>query len=299
MAQRQQQMAQQRLEELKKADKYAYVAPRQVAPEYQHDMDVQNEIVSAGARILKDYTPTIGGLSGQAHAAAYYMFGAYSYLIELWGSPAFEADIDGDGRVSDEEFMKWVDLELMGDGWVLPHKAKHPDLGEVWIGGTSRKHIGRTPPARYIETEALRNANFVMYAAGQFPKIEFGEARVTPATDDLCWVEVEVRNDRAYPTSSDRAVALKRAVMDSITVRGGGGCAIVELPKAPTSVDALNRAASAEVVAAKGTEFRLKGHETKRFCVLVKMSGAEGSVEFTVRSKMGGTAAKKIALKAE
>jgi hypothetical protein len=29
------------------------------------------------------------------------------------------------------------------------------------------------------------------------------------------------------------------------------------------------------------------------------MSGAEGSVEFTVRSKMGGTAAKKIALKAE
>ena len=119
--------------------------------------------------------------------------------------------------------MKWIDLELMGDGWVLPHKAKHPDLGEVWIGGTSRKHVGRTPPARYIETEALRNANFVMYAASQFPKVEFGEVKVTPATDDLYWVEVEVKNDKAYPTSSDRAVALKRAVMDKITVSGGGG----------------------------------------------------------------------------
>jgi hypothetical protein len=296
---RMQQTVQQRLAEMRKTDKYAYLADRQVAPEYQHDLDVQNEIVSAGARILKDYTPTIGGLSGQAHAATYYMFGAYSYLIELWGDPAFEADIDGDGEVSDEEFMKWIDLELMGDGWVLPHKAEHPDLGEVWIGGTSRKHVGRTPPARYIETEALRNANFVMYAASQFPKVEFGEVKVTPATDDLTWVEVEVKNDKAYPTSSDRAVALKRAVMDKITVSGAGGVELVELPKAATTVDALNRAASSETVSAKGTEFRLKGHETKRFCVLVKMSGAGGSVEFTVQSKAGGTAVRKITLKAE
>lgn len=298
-APRMQQTVQQRLDELRKTDKYAYLADRQVAPEYQHDLDVQNEIVSAGARILKDYTPTIGGLSGQAHAAAYYMLGAYSYLIELWGDPAFEADIDGDGEVSDEEFMKWIDLELMGDGWVLPHKAKHPDLGEVWIGGTSRKHVGRTPPARYIETEALRNANFVMYAASQFPKVEFGEVKVTPATDDLYWVEVEVKNDKAYPTSSDRAVALKRAVMDKITVSGAGGVDVVELPQAATTVDALNRAAPSEAVSAKGTEFRLKGHETKRFCVLVKMSGAGGLVEFTVRSKAGGTSVRKITLKAE
>ena len=298
-AQRQQQMAQQRIEEMKKADKYAYVAPRQVAPEYQHDLDVQSEIVSTGARLLKDYTPTIGGLSGQAHAATYYMFGAYSYLIELWGSPAFEADIDGDGRVSDEEMMKWIDLELMGDGWVLPHKAKHPDLGEVWIGGTSRKHVGRTPPARYIETEALRNANFVMYAASQFPKVEFGKVEVTPATGDLYWVEVEVKNDKVYPTSSDRAVALKRAVMDKITAAGGGSVEIVEVPAAPTAVDAWNRAAQAEVVTAKGAEFRLKGHETKRFCVLARMKGGAGTVEFTVRSKMGGTATKKITLKTE
>jgi hypothetical protein len=298
-APRMQQSIQQRLEEMKKTDKYAYLADRQVAPEYQHDLDVQNEIVSTGARILKDYTPTIGGLSGQAHAATYYMLGAYSYLIELWGDPVSEADIDGDGEVSDEEFMKWIDLELMGDGWVLPHKFKHPDLGEVWIGGTSRKHVGRTPPARYIETEALRNANFVMYAASQFPKVEFGEAKVTPATDDLYWVEVEVKNDKAYPTSSDRAVALKRAVMDKITVSAAGGVEVVELPSAATAVDALNRAASSEAVSAKGTEFRLKGHETKRFCALVRMSGAEGSVEFTVRSKAGGTAVRKITLKAE
>jgi hypothetical protein len=298
-AQRAQQMAQQQLAELRKTDKYIYRAPRQVAPEYQHDLDVQNEIVSTGARLLKDYTPTIGGLSGQAHAATYYMFGAYSYLIELWGDPTSEADINDDGEVDDEEMMKWIDLELMGEGWVLPHKATHPDLGEVWIGGTPRKHIGRTPPARYIETEALRNANFVMYAASQFPKVEFGEIKVTPATDDLYWVEVEVKNDKAYPTSSDRAVALRRAAMDRITVGSGGSCEIVAIPKAQTAVDPWNRAAPSEVVASGGSEFRLKGHETKKFCALVKLNGSQGTVEFAVKSKMGGTAAKKITLKME
>jgi hypothetical protein len=87
--------------------------------------------------------------------------------------------------------------------------------------------------------------------------------------------------------------------MDKITVSGAGGAEVVDLPRGATAVDALNRAASSEAVSAKGTEFRLKGHETKRFCVLVRMSGAEGSVEFTVRSKAGGTAVRKITLKAE
>ena len=108
-----------------------------------------------------------------------------------------------------------------------------------------------------------------------------------------------VKNERTYPTSSDRAVALKRAVMDTITVRGGGGLEVVELAGGPTAVDAWNRAAQGEAVAGKGTEFRLEGHEKKKFCVLVKMKGAEGSVEFTVRSMHGGTAAKKITLRAE
>lgn len=295
---RMQMTAEQRLEELRKTDKYAFIADRQVAPEYQHDMDVQNAVVSAGARILKDYRPTIGGLSGQAHAATYYMLGAYSYLIELWGSPAFEADIDGDGRVSDEEFMKWIDIELMGQGWIVPYTFKHPDLGEIWMGGTARKHIGRTPPARYIETEALRNANFVMYSASQFPRVELTDVKVTPAAGDLYWVEVTALNDRVYPTSSDRAVALKRAVMDRIAVSGKGGLSVVELPAGPTAVDPLNPAARSEAVAAKGTEFRLKGGEAKRFCVLVKMDGREGWVEFTARSKHGGTAVKRVALKA-
>lgn len=295
--QRMQEMFQQRLEEMRKTNKYAQLFDRQVSSDYQHDMDVQTEIATMGARILKNYRPVIGGLSGQAHAATYYMLGAYSYLIELWGSPDFDADEDGDGRVSDDEYLKWIDTELTGEGWITPHKVNHPDLGEIWIGGTRKKHTVRTPPARYIEEEALRNAQFVMYCASQFPRVEITEIRVSPATEELYWIEVAVRNDRVYPTASDRAVQLKRAIQDTITVSASPNISILNLPQASTIIDPLNKTASSEPITGKSAEFRLKGKETQRFCTLVKMDGSQGWVEFQVKSRNGGTDSKKINLK--
>ena len=59
------------------------------------------------------------------------------------------------------------------------------DLGDVWTGGTSKKHAGRTPPAQYMETEALRQTHFALYCAAQFPKVEIDAVTVTPATGDL------------------------------------------------------------------------------------------------------------------
>ena len=295
--QRLQEMISQQLEEMRKTNKYAQLFTRQVAQEYQHDMDTQTAIMTAGTRIMKNYRPTIGGLNGQAHAATYYMLGAYSYLIELWGSPAFHADVDGDGRVSDEEYLQWIDLDLNGEGWVMPHKYNHPDLGEIWIGGTRKKHTQRTPPARYIEMEAFKNAQFVLYCASQFPKVEIDELTVTPATNDLYWIEVAVKNDRVYPTSSDRSVQLKRAVKDKITLKSSNNISLVKLPEGKTMVDPLSPERQSETIIEKGTEFRLKGKETLRFCALVKMDGSQGWVEVNVKSQNGGADKKKVNIK--
>lgn len=297
--QRAQELFEARLAELRKVNKYAYLANRQVSAEYQQDMDVQNDIVSTGARILKDYRPTIAGLSGQQHAATYYMLGAYSYLIELWGSPVYEADTDGDNQVSDDEYSRWIEIELLGEGWVEPHKFQHPDLGEIWMGGTPRKHIGRTPPARYMETEAQRNANFALHCASQFPKVEISEVKVRPATGELYWLEVTVKNDRAYPTSSDRSVILKRSTPDLITAAGSGNTTFIEIPRGRVAPDPLNRTAQVEAIGRQGTEFRLKARDSRSFAALVKMDGSQGWVEITVKSKTGGTAVKRIELKAQ
>ena len=296
-AQRMQEMQEQRLAMMRETNKYAQLFDRQVAPINQHDMDTQTAIVSMGARIMKNYRPTIGGLSGQANAATYYMLGAYSYLIELWGSNTEFADMDGDGRVSDEEMLEWIDIELTGEGWINPHKVDHPDLGEIWIGGSQKKHIRRTPPARYIEQEAYKNAQFVMYCASQFPKAEVADVTVRPAADSLYWIEVEVKNDRVYPTASDRAKQLKLVEQDKIMLKSSNNVSMIEVPKGSAATDPSNPNTQVEVITKKGTEFWLKGKQTLRFGALVKMDGNQGWVEVDIKSAHGGTDTKRINIK--
>jgi len=286
-----------RLAQLRETNKYAQLFDRQVAPEYQHDMDVQTNIVTMGARILKNYEPVIGGLSGQAHAATYYMLGAYSYLIELWGSPEFAADEDGDGQVSDDELMKWIDMELMGEGWITPHKVDHPDLGEIWIGGSQKKHTQRTPPARYIEMEAEKNSNFVLYCASQFPRVEIGDVTFTRESGNLYWVDVEVKNERVYPTSSDRANQLGLATPDKLSVRTAGNVRLVEIPEGRTQIDPSNPGGAVTAVGERTHEFRLRGQDSQTFRYLVAVTGGDAWVEFEVDSFHGGTATKRAAVR--
>jgi hypothetical protein len=296
----QQQMQQrnaQRLEEMRKANPYAQLFDRIVDPNYQGDMSALTEMVTMGARILKDYRPTISGLVGQAQAASYYMLGAYACLIELWSLPTMDADENKDGRISDEEMLKWIDIELGGEGWITPHRVKHPDLGEMWIGGTAKKHITRTPPARYMEEEALRNTQFVLYSASQFPKVAIEKIEVKPSTENLLWVEATVKNGSIYPTSSDRMVQLKKDVKDKLTINTSNNVKLVEVPEGQTVLDPLNPTDRPQTPKGKTAEFRLLSRQSQKFAYLVKMDGNDGWVEFEVNSKFGGTVKKRITLK--
>ncbi|MCX6223594.1 MAG: M14 family metallopeptidase [Bacteroidia bacterium] len=251
---------QERLAELRKTDKYAQLFDRQVAPEFQHDLDVQTSIVTAGARILKDYTPTFSGLSGQAQAASYNMLGNYGYLIELWGDPVYEADLNGDKEVSEDEYMKWIDIELTGDGWIKPHPFKHPDLGEIWIGGSGKKHVDRTPPSRYIETEADRNAHFVMYC-------------VNP----------------------DRSKKLERIKKDKLLVSASDNIQVISLNEKLPLVDPTQGFRNAPKPGlGKETELWLKGNDSQTFRYLIKKTGGKGWLEAEIISEGGGKDKKKI-----
>jgi len=193
--------------------------------------------------------------------------------------------------------LKWIDIELTGEGWIIPHKVPHPDYGEIWIGGTAKKHITRTPPARYMEEEALRQTHFVLYCVSQFPQVEIGEIKITPATADLFWIDVTVKNDRAYPTASDRAVQLRQAVRDKLTFNSSPNISLLELPPTQSALDLTNRASLAPVAKGREVEFRLKGHDSQVYRYLVKLNGEEGWVEFAVSSKYGGQDSRRIAIK--
>ena len=295
-----------RLEELRKTNKYAQLFARRVSPETQHDLDVQTKIVTEGAYILKNYRPVFGGLSGQAHAATYYMLGAYSYLIELWGSPSTIADTDNDGRVSEEEYMKWIDLDLGGEGWISPHKFNHPDLGEIWIGGSAKKHMQRTPPSRYIEMEAEKNARFVLYCVSQFPEVEIDDITIKPISDNIYQVDVTVKNDMLYPTASDRSVQLDRYTPDKLIIIPSGNVTLIETSgnnlgggsRGYSSRSSSTRPET-QMAGGKETSFRLKGKEKRIIRYIVAMDSKTGNLEFNLISKNGGSDSRKIEISKE
>lgn len=295
----QQMTFEQRLAEMRKTNKYAQAFDIKVERGYEEDMRAQTEIVTGGARIMKNYRPTPSGGNGMAPAGTYEMLGAYGYLIELWGGPNEWADANGDGRVSAEERMDWIDYDLTGDGWINPHKFDHPDIGEIWIGGSLKKHISRTPPSRYIEQEAERNAMFVMYCANQFPKVEIDEVEVIPATQNLYWVDISVKNDKVYPTFSDRSLKLKRAVQDKLNFLSSDNVKLLEVPEGSTKIDPLDNQSSCKTISKKETELRLKGKDSQKFRYLVEMTGSKGWVEFDLISKNGGKDKKRVDIKVQ
>ncbi len=287
-----------RLAELCKTDKYAQLFARQVDPQYGNDWAALQTTLTEGARILKNYRPTPGGGMGQAQSNDYMMLGAFSYLIELWGRDAGEADLDGDGRVNEDEQMAWIDRDLTGEGWITPKAFQHPQLGKVWIGGTAMKHVERTPPARYMELEAHRNALYVMHCASQFPKVEVADIEVKPATSDTYWVEVTLKNDRAYPTSSDRMRVLGRVAKDTLTFSASSNVKFLEVPPGTVRLHPyLDQ--PAPVMPKPTVPFTLPGKGTTRFRALVQMAGSSGWVEFKASSTFAGSATRRLNLKVD
>ncbi|MDR1779170.1 MAG: hypothetical protein LBR50_00380 [Tannerella sp.] len=283
-------------------DIYKFTMPRRVDAEYQHDAEVLNKTVSAGLYILKTYTPEPGNEDGEHLDNTYRMLGAYSFLIELWSAPTPYADTNQDGYVSDDEFDKWVKLDLGGDAWVTPHKVKHPQFGDIWIGGTSKKHIGRTPPPRYMEDEAEKQCQYVMYCIEQLPKLSFGNYTVKKLGGDLYEVEVEVVNDKMFPTASDRSIQLKRYTPDKITAKLSSGSIITPVKNGgadeqQSAIPAYYRTGYRKDATAAGetVEFRAKGNSTQTFRYTV-LSKDNATLNLSLASATGGKADIQIKL---
>ena len=314
-------------------NKYAYTLNREVRAGYEEDKAALEKLISVGNRILRNYSPSpsASGSSGQAQCATYDMLGAYGILIELWGTPLYDIDLNDDNRASQEEMDAWFDIDLTGEGWTWPHKAQHPDYGEIWIGGTQKKHTQRTPPARYIETEAYKNAQFVLYNASQFPLVEIDDVKVTPCTANLSFIDVTLKNDKIYPTFSDRRRELGKAVQDKLTFSSSNNIAIVNMPELTSLAGAGAPAArggrggggggfggqrgggfnpkaeqlawinqyfagrqAGAVLTNPEHQLRLKGNDQQTFRYLVNITGPRGWVELNLTSELGGKAAKRV-----
>jgi murein tripeptide amidase MpaA len=140
----------------------------------------------------------------------YEHLGLYSFTTELW-DVAKKVGIEKKereyarywlGAPEDDQLklLKWNDDELKGQGFKDWVTYKHPQLGDVEIGGWDIKYTLQNPPLHLLEEELHGNMLFSLEHAAASPKLEVSKHQVEKLADGLYKITLVICNTGYLPT---------------------------------------------------------------------------------------------------
>jgi hypothetical protein len=177
----------------------------------------------------------------------YEHLGMFEWTIEIW-CPMREAGIKEykyidwfrDHPVADDlKLLEWADRELKGKGYIDWYKFKHPQLGEVELGGWDKIYCFRNPPPHLLENELAKFPDWLIFQALISPKLELLEARAEKIGDDTYRVRLALHNTGWLPS-----YVTKRALQRKMT---RGLVAEIELPQGAELMSGKQREIAGEL----------------------------------------------------
>ncbi len=99
----------------------------------------------------------------------------------------------------DRQVLKWLDAEKI-DGFVKWAKVKHPELGEVEIGGF-KPYAYTNPPAAKLAGLGASHAKFALHLLSLFPRVKVASFEAVALGGGLFRLKAEVENAGFWPTS--------------------------------------------------------------------------------------------------
>jgi murein tripeptide amidase MpaA len=99
---------------------------------------------------------------------------------------------------NDEKWLKWIDKQNDGKGFVNWEKFQHKQLGEVEIGGFF-PYLRTNPPAGQIDSLAQSHAKFALYLASQFAEIKMDKPVVEKMSSNLFRLKIKIHNKGKFP----------------------------------------------------------------------------------------------------
>ena len=99
----------------------------------------------------------------------------------------------------DKQVLKWLDAEKI-DGFVRWTKAKHPEFGEVEVGGF-KPYAYTNPPAAKLVDLGASHAKFALHLLSLFPRVKVASFDAVAHGGGLFRLKAEVENAGFWPTS--------------------------------------------------------------------------------------------------
>jgi len=231
--------------------------------------------------------------------------GILSFSNELWntgqyfnGPELMEQMKDPNSPIAPSKSRYFFDDKLeFGDQFMEWKAFRHPDYGDVEIGGTWRKTTNRVPPRFMLEELCHRNMSFTLFQADELPLIQLGASTAEKVSGDVYRVMVDITNPKVTPTILAKAAQNNVVRPDLLTLEGKS----VEIISAswvdgretykirPNITSFIDQKNLKRILVRSG----FPGKTTRTIMYLVKGSG-----DLTVKydSVKGGTASKTVKL---
>ena len=161
----------------------------------------------------------------------YNILGAYSFVGELYvtGTEFYrgadekpQAQLSStEGNPQERERLKFSDNVVQGELYKAWKPFKHPQYGDIEIGGWV-KMSSRLPHPFMLNELVFRNASAVLFAAGQTPQISMEVFSIEKIGDRLFRVRVRLVNAHGIPSMTYAAAQRNVAPQDILKVSGPG-----------------------------------------------------------------------------
>lgn len=176
---------------------------------------------------------TYGGFDDFCH----FIIGIPAFTIECWDldvragverSFPPKPKTEKQREIDEHKVIKWLDANLKPEEGFLPWTPfRHPQLGEVEIGGVNSKFVEQNPPCKFLEEEISKHARFMLREVKALPRVAFESLKSEKLADGLYRVEAVVGNLGFMPTYVFRE-SLKNKQLKALSIELSGYETIVE-----------------------------------------------------------------------
>ncbi len=163
-------------------------------------------------------------ITGSFDDWAYDHLGLFAWTVEIW-SPQRTAGITDYKFIEwyrehpeddDLKLLAWNDTVLGGRGFVPWYPFRHPQLGEIELGGWDTLYTWSNPPHAMLERELALFPKWLVFHLLVAPKLELLEATATRLSEDTWRVRVVLHNTGWLPSYVTQR-ALKNKIVRGVT----------------------------------------------------------------------------------
>jgi hypothetical protein len=115
-------------------------------------------------------------------------------------------------HTEDVQILQWIDEHGEPDSYIEWQEYKHPQLGQLELGGWNNIHTWRNPPVTQLISEVSRHFPFILSLGEMLPWLTLFDVKVEPLGNNDFRLTVVVENNGFLPSFTSEQAKSRQVV---------------------------------------------------------------------------------------